>query len=54
LTIVMTRFLTIVSAIDPTLFGSAVAGLAAVAFFACYLPARRAMQIDPASALRTE
>jgi predicted permease len=54
LTILVTRFLTIVSAVDPLLFGIAVAGLVAVAFIACYLPARRAMQIDPAAALRTE
>ena len=54
LTVLVTRFLTIVSAVDPLLFGSAVAGLVAVAFIACYLPARRAMQIDPAAALRTE
>ena len=54
LTVLITRFLTIVSAVDPLLFGSAVAGLVAVAFIACYLPARRAMQIDPAAALRTE
>jgi putative ABC transport system permease protein len=54
LTVVVTRVLTIVSAVDPVLFGTAIAGLVCVAFVACYLPARRAMRINPAEALRTE
>jgi putative ABC transport system permease protein len=54
LTVVVTRFLTIVSAIDPILFGAVGSGFVLVALIACYLPARRAMRIDPAAALRRE
>jgi putative ABC transport system permease protein len=39
---------------DPTTFGGVAAVLAAAAFAACYIPARRAAQIDPLRALRTE
>jgi predicted permease len=38
---------------DPIAFGSAVVVMAIVALFACLLPARRIMHIDPARALRT-
>jgi ABC-type antimicrobial peptide transport system permease subunit len=41
-----------VSPIDPTSFVLGTAALAVISLLACYVPARRAAQIDPTTALR--
>jgi predicted permease len=51
---VVGRFLVGVSAADPVTFISVSLVLAGVALFACWIPARRAMRVDPAVALRHE
>jgi putative ABC transport system permease protein len=54
LTPLMESFLFEVSAVDPITFITAPVALVAVALLACYLPARRAMRVDPIVALRQE
>jgi predicted permease len=54
LTRLMSSFLVGVGAGDPVTYISVSLLLAAVALLACYLPARRAMRIDPTAAIRYE
>ena len=54
LTRVMQSLLFEVTAKDPFTFGAVAALLLAVAFVACFIPARRATKVDPLIALRYE
>jgi putative ABC transport system permease protein len=54
LTRLMEGLLFEVSRTDPVTFAAVPIAMVAVAVFACYVPARRAMQVDPVIALRAE
>jgi predicted permease len=50
----MSSLLFKVSAVDPITYGAVTLGVVLVAYWACYLPSRRAATVDPVEALRAE
>jgi putative ABC transport system permease protein len=50
----MTSLLVGITARDPLTFAAAAAALLVPAALACYVPARRVLRVDPATALRME
>ena len=54
LTRLLRSFLFEITPTDPATFAGVVIALALAAFAACYIPARRAMRVDPVNALRCE